>query len=121
MENALRFTEELTEYNQIKEKIQLNRGADTSELLKDKTPNDLDEKTSNRLFQNERTLMALTEGDLTLESPIQKRLVHLALAANGHIFKGTFLGLGKRYQILSICQSAMPSQFIIFQQPNAIW
>ena len=42
-------------------------------------------------------------------------LVHLSLAENGHIFKGTFLCLGKRYQIQTICPSATPSQFIIFK------
>jgi hypothetical protein len=72
IEKALRFTEELSEYNRIKEKIQANRGADTSELLKDKTSNDLDEKTVSRLFQNERALIALTEGGLTADDSIQK-------------------------------------------------
>ena len=118
IEKALRFTEELSEYNCIKEKIHTNRGAGTSELLKDKTSNDLDEKTVNRLFQNERALIALTEGGLTPETSIQKRLAYLSLAENGHIYKGSFLGLAKRHQILSISPSATPSQFIIFRGTN---
>ena len=111
--------EEISEYNAIKKKILLNRGAGTSELLKDKNTDDLDEKELNRFFKMERIIQSFDEEELTMEDlTIQKRLIYLGLAENGHIFKGTFLCLGKRNQIQTISHSATESKFIIFKGTN---
>lgn len=45
----------------------------------------------------------------------QQRLVHLSLAENGHLFKGTFLCFGQPNQIQTISQSATESKFILFK------
>ena len=119
IENAIRISEEMSEYGRIKEKIYLNRGAGTSELLKDKRSTDLEEKTLNRLFRTERVVRIFDEQNLIVDTmTIQQRLVYVSLAENGHIFKGTFLCLGKRHQIQTICPAATPSQFIIFRGTN---
>ena len=111
--------EEISEYNAIKKKKLLNRGAGTSELLKDKNTDDLDEKELIRFFKMERIIQSFDEEELTMEDlTIQKRLIYLGLAENGHIFKGTFLCLGKRNQIQTISHSATESKFIIFKGTN---
>ncbi len=116
MEKAVLLSEEIYEYKSIKEKIYLNRGAGTSELLKDKQADDLDDKELKRFFKMERVVRAFDEEGLVLDNlTIQKRLIHLSLAENGHIFKGTFLCLGKRNQIQTICHTATESKFIIFK------
>jgi hypothetical protein len=116
LKQALRFAEFTDEYRLIQEKIRLNRGIGTSELLKDKNTDDIDEIELSRLFQTERVVRAFDEAFFDeATATIQKKLVHLSLAENGHIFKGTFLCLGKRYQVQTICPSATPSQFIIFR------
>ena len=108
--------EEIHEYNTIKDKIHRNRGAGTSELLKDKHITDLEEKELENFFALERVVRIFEDDDLMLtELPIQKRLVHLGLAENGHIFKGTFLSLGQRNQIQTISQTATESKFIVFK------
>ena len=105
--------------NHIRVLIHLNRGAGTSELLKDKNTNDLDEKELNRCFKMERVVRSFgEEGIIVSDLPIQKRLIYLGLAENGHIFKGTFLCLGKRNQIQTISQSATESKFIVFKGTN---
>ena len=45
----------------------------------------------------------------------QQRVVHLSLAENGHLFKGTFLYFGQPNQIQTISQSATESKFILFK------
>ena len=116
MTEAILISEEIYEYQKIKEKILLNRGAGTSELLKDKQVRDLDEKELVNFFKLERVVRSFDESGLILQDlSIQKRLVHLGLAENGHLFKGTFLCLGKRNQIQIISHSTTESQFIIFK------
>ena len=116
MTEAILISEEIYEYQKIKEKILLNRGAGTSELLKDKQARDLDEKELVNFFKLERIVRSFDESELVLHDlSVQKRLVHLGLAENGHLFKGTFLCLGKRNQIQIISHSAIESQFIIFK------
>jgi predicted HTH transcriptional regulator len=111
--------EEMYEYNTIKKKILLNRGAGTSELLKDKSTDDLEEKELNRFYKMARVMQSFDEEELIMEElTIQKRLIHLGLAENGHIFKGTFLCFGKRHQIQTISHSATESKFIIFKGTN---
>jgi predicted HTH transcriptional regulator len=111
--------EETYEYNTIKKKILLNRGAGTSELLKDKSTDDLDEKELNRFYKMPRVIQSFDEEELIMEElTVQKRFIHLGLAENGHIFKGTFLCLGKRNQIQTISHSATESKFIIFKGTN---
>ena len=119
MEEAISISEVIHEYKDIKEKIYLNRGAGTSELLKDKNTDDLDEKELNRCFKMERVVRSFDEEGLTVvDLPTQKQLIHLGLAENGHIFRGTFLCLGKRNQIQTISQSATESKFIVFKGTN---
>ena len=104
------------DYQRIKEKIYINRGAGTSELLKDKQSSDLEAKELTRLFKTERATRLFDEEEVILEDlTIQQRLIHLGLAENGHIFKGTFLCLGKRNQIQTISHSATESKFIVFK------
>ena len=119
MQESKTIKKDIDEYNTIKKKILLNRGAGTSELLKDKNTNDLDEKELNRFFKMERVIQSFDEEELMMdELPIQKRLIYLGLAENGHIFKGTFLCLGRRNQIQTISHSATESKFIIFKGMN---
>lgn len=86
------------------------------ELLKNKTDADLEERDLERLFEKERAIrvfdeLGLAPGNLT----VQEKLKNLSLAENGHLFKGTFLSLGKRNQIHAICPSATESKFIFFK------
>ena len=119
MQESKTIKKDIDEYNTIKKKILLNRGAGTSELLKDKNTNDLDEKELNRFFKMERVIQSFDEEELMMdELPIQKRLIYLGLAENGHIFKGIFLCLGRRNQIQTISHSATESKFIIFKGMN---
>lgn len=85
------------------------------EILKNKTVDDLDEKTLKAFFENSRvkfTLQQETEDYTDLSA--HARLLLLSLAENGHLFKGTFLCLGKRNQIFSLLPSAAESKFIYF-------
>lgn len=119
IEEIKNVKQEIYEYSTIKKKILLNRGAGTSELLKDKNIDDLDEKEINRFFKMERVIQSFDEEELSIdELSIQKRFIHLGLAENGPIFKGTFLCLGKRNQIQTISHSATESKFIIFKGTN---
>ena len=116
IKKAALMAEESYEYQTIKEKIYLNRGAGTSEFLKDKQADDLEGKELKRLFSKERVVQSFNEESINLEDiSIHKRLIHLGLAENGHIFKGTFLCLGKRNQIQTISHSATESKFIQFR------
>jgi hypothetical protein len=107
--------DEADDYRKIAEKIGLNRGAGTSELLKNKTVDDLDGYELERLFAKNRTEELLSEGDFSEKPSAHERLVRLSLAENGHLFKGTFLCLGKRNQIQTICPTAVESKFILFK------
>jgi predicted HTH transcriptional regulator len=108
--------EEISEYKQIIEKIETNRGAGTSELLKNKTTDDLDEKEITRLFEKERVIRIFDELEVSpTDFNTHQKLRYLSLAENGHIFKGTFLSLGKRNQIQTICHTATESKFIFFK------
>jgi|GEM_PF-1260533 len=116
MKEAVLISEEIYEYQKIKEKIFLNRGAGTSELLKDKQVRDLDEKELENFFKLERVVRSFDDEGLVLSDlTTQQRLVQLSLAENGHLFKGTFLCLGKRNQIQIISHSATESQFMQFR------
>jgi predicted HTH transcriptional regulator len=108
--------EEIGEYKQIIEKIKTNRGAGTSEMLKNKTTDDLDEKEIIRLFEKERVIRIFDELEVSpTDFNTHQKLRYLSLAENGHIFKGTFLCLGKRNQIQTICHTATESKFIFFK------
>ena len=119
--NAARLLEEAEEYERIKQKIHLNRGAGTAEVLRSKSADDLDEKELARLFEKERTVRAFDEEGIRMEDlTTHQRLVHLSLAENGHFFKGTFLCLGKRNQIHTICPTATESKFIQFKGTDRV-
>ncbi len=119
IKEAVSTTEDIYEYQKIKDKIHINRGAGTEELLQDKKTTDLDEKMLDYFFTLERVVRSFEDDDLNLAHlSIQKRLVHLGLAENGHIFKGTFLCLGQRNQIQTISQTATESKFIVFKGTN---
>ncbi|MBL7796720.1 MAG: hypothetical protein JNJ90_09475 [Saprospiraceae bacterium] len=108
--------EQLDDYKKITEKIGVNRGVGTSELLKNKSLDDLDEKELTRLFAKERVVELFDTNEINMEDLSEhERLVYLSLAENGHIFKGTFLCLGKRNQIQTICPTATESKFILFK------
>jgi predicted HTH transcriptional regulator len=103
------------------EKIQVNRGAGTAELLSHKTTADLDEKELSRFFEKERVQRILNDleqsaSDLTA----QEKLRQLALAENGHLFKGTFLCLGKQQQIPAVCPTATEAKFILFKGTDRV-
>lgn len=101
------------EYRNIVERIKNNRGIGTSELLSSETIDDLDEQECANLSKMERVVQFFQEMNLDYASAtVQQRLVFLSLAENGHFFKGTFLCLGKSFQIHSISHSAATSQFI---------
>jgi len=107
---------QVDDYKKITEKIGVNRGIGTSELLKNKTLGDLDEKELTRLFEKERVFELFDMNGVNMENlSLHERLVQLSLAENGHIFKGTFLCLGKRNQIQTICPTATESKFILFK------
>ncbi len=116
MANAALLLEEADEYRQIKQKIHLNQGAGTAEVLRSKSADDLDEKELVRLFEKERVVRAFDEEGISMDGlTARQRLAHLALAENGHLFKGTFLCLGKRNQIPAVCPTATESKFIHFK------
>ena len=113
--HAVQLIEETYEYQKIKDKIFINRGAGTSELLKDKQASDLDEKELSRLYEMDRVIRLFDEQEFHLaDLTPQKRLVFLSLAENGHIFKGTFLCLGKRNQIQTISHFRLWTHFARF-------
>ena len=90
--------------------------SDTSELLKDKTTNDLDDIELGHFFELERVALSF-DGERTIlkNMTVHQRLVHLSLAENGHLFKGTFLCFGFPNQIQTISQSATECKFILFK------
>ena len=109
------------DYRKIIEKIKVNRGAGTSELLKNKHTEDLDEKELARLFDMERVIRILNDAEHSASDlTTHQKLLELALAENGHIFKGTFLCLGKQNQIRTICHTATESKFIFFKGTDRI-
>lgn len=104
------------DYKNIVGKIETNRGIGTSEILKNKTLDDLDKKELNRLFKNIRAIRLLSDsGQSTAKLSTHEKLVRLGLAENGHIFKGTFLCLGQEHQINAVCHTATESKFIQFK------
>lgn len=104
------------DYNYIVKKIADNRGAGTSEVLNNKSTNDLDEKELATLFKQERVEIIFDNLEAhPKEMNIHQKLLMLSLAENGHIFKGTFLCLGKHNQIHTICHTAIESKFIQFK------
>lgn len=110
------YSQPLNDFKIITEKIKVNRGAGTSSLLKNKTVADLDEKELQRLFEKERARRVFDEaGELPEDLSAREKLLHLSLAENGHIFKGTFLCLGKTNQINAVCHTATESKFIQFK------
>lgn len=103
-------------YQYITKKIQDNRGAGTSQMLNNKTIADLDEAELARLFEQERVIQLLNDVEaLPDELTIHQKLVELSLADNGHLFKGSFLCLGKRHQIFTVCHTAVEAKFIQFK------
>ncbi len=109
------------DYKKIIEKIKVNRGVGTSELLKNKHTEDLDEKELGRLFAMERVVRVLNDSEHSASDlTSHQKLLQLALAENGHIFKGTFLCLGKQNQIHTICHTATESKFIFFKGTDRI-
>lgn len=109
------------DYKKIIEKIKVNRGVGTSELLKNKHSEDLDEKELGRLFAMERVVRVLNDSEHSASDlTSHQKLLQLALAENGHIFKGTFLCLGKQNQIHTICHTATESKFIFFKGTDRI-
>ena len=114
--HAAHLVEEASEYQKIKDKIFINRGVNTSELLKHKQATDLDKEMLSYFFELERVKAYFNKKTFVLKKmTIQERLVRLSLAENGHIFKGTFLCLGQFHQIPSISQTATESKFIVFK------
>jgi hypothetical protein len=106
----------LADYHRITAKIGTNRGLGTSEVLDSKTIADLDKQELAELFTKERVIRLLALGDTKGQLRThQAQLVQLSLAENGHLYKGTFLCLGKRNQIQSICPSATEAKFIRFK------
>lgn len=104
------------DYEYIVKKIKDNRDASTSELLNHKTINDLEEKELIWLFEQERVLQFFENTNTALQGLTNhEKLRHLSLAENGHIFKGTFLCLGQRHQIFSVCHTAIEAKFIQFK------
>jgi predicted HTH transcriptional regulator len=108
--------QDLDEFEKITAKIKTNRGAGTSEILKAKTAEDLEQKELNRFFSRARTQRRFAEDEIDMgDLTVQQRLLQLSLAENGHLYKGTFLCLGKINQIESIGHSAAESKFAIFR------
>ena len=104
------------EYEAIVQKILTNRGAGTSEVLKGKSSADLGKEKLKALFESPRTQLQFEEDGIEAsELTDQEKLVHLSLAANGHLFKGTFYCLGKVHEIGAIDYSASESKFILFK------
>lgn len=103
-------------YKQIADKIMVNRGSETSGVLMNKTTNDLNEAQLTALWQEDRVQFLLGEEDEHWQEwDAHERLRHLGLAENGHLWKGTFLCLGKRHQIRGVCETAAESKFIFFK------
>ncbi|MBL7787920.1 MAG: TIR domain-containing protein [Chitinophagales bacterium] len=103
-------------YEQIANKTKINRGSGTSDVLMNKTTNDLNEQQLEALWKAERVQLLLNEeSEQWQQWNEQERLRHLELAENGHLWKGTFLCLGKRHQIRGVCESATESKFIVFK------
>ncbi|MBX7243575.1 MAG: hypothetical protein K1X92_17685 [Bacteroidia bacterium] len=104
--------DKLTEYQRISHKISHNRGIGTTGVLLDKTVADLEERELLRLFQQERVINELESNGIDLyDTTVHQRLVALSLADNGHLFKGTFLCLGKRNQVSNLHYTAGESKF----------
>jgi predicted HTH transcriptional regulator len=108
--------EGISDYKQIINKIEINRGIGTSELLKNKDTDDLDEKELVRFLEQDRVNLVFGELESDQSTLTSHQILRqLSLAENGHIFKGTFLCLGKRNQIQTICHTATESKFIFFK------
>jgi predicted HTH transcriptional regulator len=104
------------EFEAITQKIKTNRGVGTSEVLQAKSSADLDKEDLEALLESTRTIRQFSEDKIdTKKLKPQEKLVQLSLAANGHIFKGTFFCLGKTNQIELIDRTAGESKFMVFK------
>ena len=104
--------ENSSEYERISRKIETNRGVGTTEILLDKSISDLQERELLRLFQQERVQNELEEIEPNWEAKtVHERLVLLSLGENGHLFKGTFLCIGKQNQVNSLNYTAAETKF----------
>ncbi|MEI6141306.1 MAG: ATP-binding protein, partial [Mariniphaga sp.] len=111
------------DYERIREKISNNRGVGTSEILQNKSINDLDNKTLEIFFSKENIKKEIAKQDQNIEHLTVKEILYfLSLVENGHIFKGTFLCLAKFNQIHSVCYTAVETKFNLFKgtERNAI-
>ncbi|TAE18554.1 MAG: hypothetical protein EAZ95_03855 [Bacteroidetes bacterium] len=97
----------------VTDKTKQNRGIGTSEVLQDKTTDDLQPDDLALLFRQDEALERLGEDADKLTA--QEKLRLLALAENGHIYKGTFLAIGKHFQFRAVCESALESKFTYFK------
>lgn len=103
------------EFEKIKSKIKNNRGIGTSEILKGKTIEDLDQKDLTKFLNRVRVLDRLAEDAGTEDLSGHQKLLKLSLAENGHLYKGTYLCLGKTDQIEVMDFTASESKFAIFK------
>ncbi|MFN0035758.1 MAG: ATP-binding protein [Saprospiraceae bacterium] len=104
------------EYEMLSQKINTNRGVGTSEILNGKTSADLGKTELKLLFGSARTRRQFSDKRVkAAKLTAQEKLVHLTLAANGHLFKGTFFCLGKAHEIQAIDFTAGESKFIVFK------
>lgn len=97
------------------EKIKNNRNIGTEEILKEKSTEDLDEGALEKFFLQKRVQIELEDQGMKPNSTAHERLLRLALAENGHLFKGTFLCLGKRNQIHTLSHTIVESKFVYFK------
>ncbi len=99
-------------HHEITEKIRNNRKIGTEELLQKKTVEDCEVQTLESFFRNERVIEKTGHEKPNLP---HQAFLSLSLAENGHLFKGTFLCLGKANQIYSLSHTAAESKFIYFK------
>lgn len=110
------YLEQKPAYEQITDRTRLNRGIGTSELIHERSVAHLDEQTLENLWKKKLVMQEFQNYQIDMESLTpHERLLVLHLAENGHLFKGTFLALGKPNYIYTVCPTAIEAKLIYFK------